>query len=70
MAKNDAQFKLPIPLTIVYTILIALSGFMITINTRVAVLENSSGKIEASISEMSSKIDKIYDKIYFEHQQQ
>lgn len=61
------SLHLSIPTTIIYTALVAITGFMITLNTRVAVLESSETKIEQSIADMSAKIDKIYDKITFEH---
>lgn len=67
MAKNpSAHLHLSVPITIIYTALFAISGFLLSINTRVAVLESSETKIERSISEMSIKIDKIYDKITFD----
>lgn len=68
---NTKQFPkdhlhLNVPATIIYTVLIALSGFLLTLNTRIAVLESSETKIEQSIEQMSQKIDKIYDKITFD----
>lgn len=60
------HLHLNVPATIIYTALFALSGFLLTLNTRVAVLESSETKIEQSIEQMSQKIDKIYDKLTFE----
>ncbi len=60
------HLHLNVPVAIIYTALFALSGFLLTLNTRVAVLESGQPKIEQSIQQMSQKIDKIYDKLTFE----
>lgn len=56
---------LHIPTAVVWGILISLAGYMINLNTRVAVLESSNIQIEQKITDMAMKIDKIYDKIAF-----
>lgn len=56
---------LHIPTAVVYGILISFGGYMINLHTRLAVLESNSTKLEQSISDMSVKIDKIYDKVAF-----
>lgn len=68
MAKQDnTHYHISVPMTILWTVLISIAGFCITLNTRVAVLESSNNKIEQQLIDMSTKIDKIYDKITFEH---
>lgn len=66
MGNKKEHVHVNIPATIIYTALFTLAGFLLSLNTRVAVLESSETKIEQSIEQMAQKIDKIYDKITFD----